>query len=242
MAAGAKNTAREGFDVAQDPRQEPSMEEILASIKQIIADDEESQVELNDRDQYTHPTDHSNTNDLSIEMDTDFEAALAAELSDPAPIEMPGVVQQPTAVAVTNTLESRAQKVREDIAQSAVGLSADEKLEQYRVRGKLKMESLAESPSYQRLDLSRRVSAETPPLTVRSAAIPTQSMPAPVLPATSVIVEKMAATMMSEKASEIENMLGDMMKPIVRKWLGDNLPTLVEKLVREEIEKVSRAR
>ena len=32
----------------------------------------------------------------------------------------------------------------------------------------------------------------------------------------------------------------EMLRPMLREWLDDNLPTLVERLVREEIERVAR--
>lgn len=32
----------------------------------------------------------------------------------------------------------------------------------------------------------------------------------------------------------------DMLRPMLQQWLDDNLPTLVERLVREEIERVAR--
>ncbi|WP_105429801.1 PopZ family protein [Neorhizobium sp. T6_25] len=38
----------------------------------------------------------------------------------------------------------------------------------------------------------------------------------------------------------LEDMAGDMLRPMLQEWLDDNLPTLVERLVREEIERVSR--
>jgi cell pole-organizing protein PopZ len=38
----------------------------------------------------------------------------------------------------------------------------------------------------------------------------------------------------------LEEMAGDMLRPMLQEWLDDNLPTLVERLVREEIERVSR--
>ncbi len=38
----------------------------------------------------------------------------------------------------------------------------------------------------------------------------------------------------------LEDMAGDMLRPMLQEWLDDNLPTLVERLVREEIEHVSR--
>lgn len=42
-----------------------------------------------------------------------------------------------------------------------------------------------------------------------------------------------------EKPS-LEEMAQDMLRPMLQEWLDDNLPTLVEKLVREEIERVAR--
>jgi uncharacterized protein len=38
----------------------------------------------------------------------------------------------------------------------------------------------------------------------------------------------------------VEDMARDMLQPMLREWLDDNLPTLVERLVREEIERVAR--
>src|SRR5690606_24377924 len=42
-----------------------------------------------------------------------------------------------------------------------------------------------------------------------------------------------------EKPS-LEDMAQDMLRPMLQEWLDDNLPTLVERLVREEIERVAR--
>ena len=38
----------------------------------------------------------------------------------------------------------------------------------------------------------------------------------------------------------LEDSARDMVRPMLKKWLDDNLPTLVERLVREEIERVAR--
>lgn len=38
----------------------------------------------------------------------------------------------------------------------------------------------------------------------------------------------------------IEDMAAEMLRPMLQEWLEDNLPTLVERLVREEIERVAR--
>ncbi|WP_288430408.1 DUF2497 domain-containing protein [uncultured Agrobacterium sp.] len=42
------------------------------------------------------------------------------------------------------------------------------------------------------------------------------------------------------KRPSIEEMAQDMLRPMLQDWLEDNLPTLVERLVREEIERVAR--
>ena len=38
----------------------------------------------------------------------------------------------------------------------------------------------------------------------------------------------------------MDGILSDMMRPLVRSWLDDNLSGIVERVVREEIERVSR--
>jgi uncharacterized protein len=37
----------------------------------------------------------------------------------------------------------------------------------------------------------------------------------------------------------LEHLVGDMMRPMLKSWLDDNLPVLVERLVRSEIERLS---
>jgi len=43
-------------------------------------------------------------------------------------------------------------------------------------------------------------------------------------------------------ARSIEDLVQDMLRPMLKDWLEDNLPSLVERLVRAEIERVSRGR
>jgi cell pole-organizing protein PopZ len=38
----------------------------------------------------------------------------------------------------------------------------------------------------------------------------------------------------------LDQVAEDMLRPMLQEWLDDNLPTLVERLVREEIERVAR--
>ena len=52
--------------------------------------------------------------------------------------------------------------------------------------------------------------------------------------------EDLARSMLQEKSGEMDGVLADMMRPMVREWLDDNLAAIVERVVREEIERVSR--
>ncbi len=52
--------------------------------------------------------------------------------------------------------------------------------------------------------------------------------------------ERLALSMLEERKGEMDRMMVDIMRPMLKSWLEDNLPSLVERLVREEIERVSR--
>lgn len=234
---------------------EPSMDEILASIKQIIADDENDVPQVTRREDYSVPVDAVNSNSVD-EIDPAFSesamaAALEAELlGDPTPEVTPPVatpvpspiapqfVAQPT----TDTLEERAARVRAEVTAAGIHGSADARLEAYRVRSRLQTETLAVETARRAEERAEKQAAferqkeETARKAFESVAA------GPVLPSTHAVAEQMAATMMREKGDEMQAMVADLMRPTIRQWLSDNLPSLVEKLVREEIEAVSRGR
>jgi uncharacterized protein len=47
-------------------------------------------------------------------------------------------------------------------------------------------------------------------------------------------------TILSKNARTLDDLMHEMMRPMVKQWLDDNLPTVVERLVRAEIERVAR--
>jgi cell pole-organizing protein PopZ len=49
-------------------------------------------------------------------------------------------------------------------------------------------------------------------------------------------------TVLSQNARTLDDLVKDMLRPMLKTWLDDNLPSLVERLVRAEIERVSRGR
>jgi hypothetical protein len=52
----------------------------------------------------------------------------------------------------------------------------------------------------------------------------------------------LANTILSSEARTLEDIVREMLRPMLKAWLDDNLPPLVERMVRDEIERVSRAR
>ena len=52
----------------------------------------------------------------------------------------------------------------------------------------------------------------------------------------------LAHTVLSNNARTLDDLVKDMLRPMLKSWLDDNLPSLVERLVRAEIERVSRGR
>lgn len=51
---------------------------------------------------------------------------------------------------------------------------------------------------------------------------------------------ELAAVFDGLERRSVEDMAQEMLRPMLQEWLDDNLPTLVERLVREEIERVAR--
>ena len=53
---------------------------------------------------------------------------------------------------------------------------------------------------------------------------------------------RLAETVVARAVNEqsIEDIARDLLKPLLKEWLEENLPAMVERLVREEIERVAR--
>ena len=52
----------------------------------------------------------------------------------------------------------------------------------------------------------------------------------------------LAHTVLAQNARTLDDLVREMLRPMLKSWLDDNLPGLVERLVRAEIERVSRGR
>jgi cell pole-organizing protein PopZ len=52
----------------------------------------------------------------------------------------------------------------------------------------------------------------------------------------------LAQTVLVKNARTLEDLVREMLRPMLKSWLDDNLPSMVERLVRAEIERVARGR
>jgi cell pole-organizing protein PopZ len=52
----------------------------------------------------------------------------------------------------------------------------------------------------------------------------------------------LAQTVLVQNGRTLEDLVREMLRPMLKVWLDDNLPSMVERLVRAEIERVSRGR
>ena len=209
---------------AQAKPNEPSMEEILASIRRIIADDEVKPAESEaPAPAPVAPPEPEAADDDILDLASEADlVAPAASPATPAPRPAP---------------ESPAAVVAEDIG-------ADD-------AGDLDFREMEPEPAVAVRDI--------PPVPPQPAAIPFQpaaSAPGPTPgPAavdmaqllsdqTSSAVQsafgQLANTVLSSNARTLEDLVKDMLKPMLKSWLDDNLPVMVERLVRAEIERVAR--
>src|SRR5262249_44612934 len=54
--------------------------------------------------------------------------------------------------------------------------------------------------------------------------------------------DTLAHTIIGQNARTLEDLVKEMLRPMLKSWLDYNLPSLVERIVRAEIERVSRGR
>lgn len=172
---------------AEQRAHEPSMEEILASIRRIIADDQP--LALTPRGSIA-PETRIHVQSIAAE---DAQAEAAERQDEPAPA----------------AIEPKPQHFAEAPATAAhVETEAETQPE----------------PAF-----AAPVQASEPPLI--SAATDASVATA---------FQALAATRMMPTGDAINEMVRDMLRPMLKTWLDDNLPVLVERLVRAEIERVAR--
>jgi len=249
--------------------QEPSMEEILASIRRIIADDEAkppaaekpASAAAPAKPEKPAPAPAAKAPAMNAIPPSAIPAAqaAAAKAATPPPAK-PAPPPAPPPPAASNS--------QDDIDALLNGLDATTTAEEIRPAAlpeaevfeltdemAVAMAEPAPAPSFQKVDpqddlefaesaaaraLHRHPTFEPPPLESSAPARPILSHS--TVSAVESAFNSLAHTVLSNNARTLEDLVKEMLRPMLKSWLDDNLPGLVERIVKAEIERVSRGR
>lgn len=219
--------------------QEPSMEEILASIRRIIADDDgakkpepkpetkpEAKAEPPAVKAAPPPPKPAPAPPPAATKQDDIDAMLAG-LDDPPAEAAPMAAPEPDVLELTEAMQAPATPAFRtiDAQQDVVFNEASE--------------SEPAPPPPRAAEPSRPAPAPPP----RSPMI---AEPDIMSSATAAAVDSafnaLAHTVLVQNAKTLEDLVKEMLRPMLQHWLDNNLPTMVERLVRQEIERVARGR
>lgn len=179
---------------------EPTMEEILASIRRIISEDDAPKGEGAEAE----------TVAVSPEEEEDV-LELTERAHEEAPAETGEEVMAPPEPEAPPVAEAQPEPVREP--------------EPFRQPEPVRAAEPAAPPPI-------APAAREEPLLSRRAAVS----------AASSFRELSAAAQPPRESRTLEDLAREMMQPMLRQWLDDHLPRIVENAVREEVERISRSR
>lgn len=230
---------------ASPKSQEPTMEEILASIRRIIADDQ-AQASEPDEDEDDLPAaaaapvvddeaeDEKNSQSAVDDMFDSLGGELDEEPEDDGVLDL-GAVAEP--VAKAPRVPSPLDLEHEDI---------DFRDASFQPEPEPEPEPLFEE---EEPEVEEEAFEEPPPY------VPPLPEPPPrrryederlVSEATDAVVggsfNMLAHAVLANQGRTLDDLVKEMLRPMLKDWLDDNLPTIVERLVRAEIERVSRGR
>jgi cell pole-organizing protein PopZ len=250
--------------------QEPSMEEILASIRRIIADDEAKPQAAAPAPAPTPAPPPRAAEPVAKAPPKPAPAPPPRAAPPPQKPPEPKPAPAPPPVAAKNS--------QDEIDAMLAGLDADTTVEEVRptpaapppaddVFELTEQMAVAEPESFQTIEppndiefaeppppppppeppprpparafeerVRERVVEEAPPALTRPL------MSHSTVAAVDSAFNALAQTVLSNNARTLEDLVKEMLRPMLRTWLDDNLPNMVEKIVRAEIERVSRGR
>ena len=219
--------------------QEPTMEEILASIRRIIADDDTTKAPPRAADPVPPPPPQPMAQRSEPVPPPPPRMAPAVPPPRPAPEPAMG---QADIDAMLSTLNAAAPlPVEEPPAPDILELTESMATE----------EPSPPSDSFRTIDGQSDVVFDDRPYEPEPVPAPAPRASlfggdALLSSATSSAVDSafntLAQTVLVQNARTLEDLVREMLRPMLKSWLDDNLPGLVERLVRAEIERVSRGR
>ncbi|OCP17090.1 PopZ family protein [Ensifer sp. LC163] len=264
---------------------EPSMDEILASIRKIIESNEPGQTDFSSQDHY----EDDGSDEIELTIDSEIEAAAFGRREEQAEARKPATPSPEIAVAVIPSephssiaqpplsLADVAARVRAASERHTMSYAAKEPVNDVPLRSvqdspvitsRMAAVSAPQAPA-DRLSMGAVQERANQSLAVKAAAAaPEVAEPAPTIvsagpvaviadepaaerPAPAIVspeVSRQVAQSFDNLAQAVDlstrrsfdEIAEEMLRPMLQEWLDDNLPTLVERLVREEIERVAR--
>jgi cell pole-organizing protein PopZ len=218
--------------------QEPSMEEILASIRRIIADEDTGKAAKPaapppaPKPQPTivakpaapppqpAPAPANNQSDID---------AMLAEIDPPKPAPPPppaAFVPPPPSPPVPDVLdltEAMAAPAPEPSAFRTIDAASDVVFTDRAAETPMDRDAYRPAPAPAPSDYQGLISSST-------------------MSAVDSAFNSLAHTVLGNNARTLEDLVKEMLRPMLKGWLDDNLPNMVERIVRAEIERVSRGR
>ena len=244
--------------------QEPSMEEILASIRRIIADDEAKPAAAEKPAAVEKPA-----NPPATAAKPEPVAAKAPAMKDIPPSAI-AIAPKPAAAAKpAPPPEPAVSNNQDDIDAMLANLDAatpeaDVRPPQpdgdvFDLTDEMALPDpppAAAAPSFHKIEpqddvefaesaaarvLHRQPAYEPPPFETATAPVQ-QILSHSTVSAVESAFHSLANTVLSNNARTLEDLVKEMLRPMLKSWLDDNLPGLVERIVKAEIERVSRGR
>jgi uncharacterized protein len=243
------------------------MEEILASIRRIIADDEAKPAAAEKPASVAAPAKPEKAAPAKAEKQAPAKAGKAASAAKtPVVADVPAPAAP--AAKATPPAKPAASNNQDDIDALLNGLeegpfaeesqTASPDADVFELTDEMAVPAPEEpqpSPSFNKIEpqddvefaestaaraLHRQPAFEPPPL--ESSSPPQQILSHSTVSAVESAFNTLANTVLSNNARTLEDLVKEMLRPMLKGWLDDNLPGLVERIVKAEIERVSRGR
>jgi cell pole-organizing protein PopZ len=218
--------------MASAPGQNATVEEILASIRQAISDDDAKRT--NERIK-TDPKSLADKRPVASVTNIFNEKKAVPEAPetavDPEAEELAAAEALADQEFIEQAIEQALDGVRAELESSRP--TAKSVRQQVEARP---VEVAAASGGGQRAVPRAKASG-------RREATPRKALMSPKIDASvAASFQELSQAMLAGNSRKLDEVVEDLLRPMLRQWLEGNLPQMVERLVREEIERVSRGR
>ncbi|MHC2251207.1 cell pole-organizing protein PopZ [Bradyrhizobium embrapense] len=237
--------------------QEPSMEEILASIRRIIADDEAKPAAAEKPASAAAPPPK-----------VEPPPAAKPAMKSPPPAAPPAAKAAASAPRSPPPAPAPASNNQDDIDSLLASLdeatpaadirpSPQPEADVFELTDDMALPEPAATPSFRKVEPQddvvfteartrapepmREPAREQEPPAIETAPMQ-QIISGTTMRAVESAFNSLANTVLSNNARTLEDLVKEMLRPMLKSWLDDNLPGLVERIVKAEIERVSRGR